>query len=257
MSNDHSLPEILDELAAPADGQRPDWNDVVARSRPTIKILARRTHRHRARRVLAAFALVISGVVVGAMTTAFAMTDSAHGEAADTTDLSTISTRGRAIPISERSERRLEFMTGPGTGSEQATGEVLLMGQRGKTAFFRVPLAGDSACFLRGSVNEDDEAEVGSGICGWEPTPFRPVLDLSPVEAGGPQGFRVLSIEGFAADGIDSIAVVDESEGRVAEIAVRDNVYKVTAYAPSRVSGLLFLDGAGNIVHNYSYAPKG
>jgi hypothetical protein len=207
----------------------------------------------RARGMLPAVVALIAGIACGALTTAFAMADPGAPRA-DAKSLTMISTRGEPVPLTTRSQRALDSSRRPPrarTAAPQPTGEALLMGQRGPTAFFRIPLKDGNSCF--GTGRRDGEAYDVLGFGCWDSDPRAPIHDLSPIQAGGPGGFQVLQIHGFAADGVKTIAVTDLNGSVIAETTVEDNVYKITAYPPGGVSALLALDEGENVLQRVAY----
>lgn len=226
---------------------------------------APRRDRNTPRRLGYALALLMAGIAIGALTTAFTMDDSDARPSASAESLSTISTEGMTVPLTTRSVRFLDLVGDPRPGAGGAppgnpaaprpTGKALLMAERGAIAFFRIPLADGGSCFYTGRRADDGERyDVGGGACGGGfPTPSHPILDQSPIQADGPGGFLVMRIEGFAADGVKTVAVTDLSGKVVAETAVTQNVYKITAYPPGGVSELRALDEGRNVVYRWSY----
>jgi hypothetical protein len=127
------------------------------------------------------------------------------------------------------------------------------MATRGSTAYLRVPLKDGQTCFFTGRKAERGAYDLGGGSC-WTPVARFPILDLSPIQASGPGGFKVLQVQGFAADGVAAIALKDLDERTIAETAVRDNVYKLTAYPPGGVSALVALDAGGHALQRVNYS---
>lgn len=127
------------------------------------------------------------------------------------------------------------------------------MAARGATAYLRVPLKGGETCFFTGRASKRGAFDLGGGSC-WNPARRFPVLDLSPIQASGPGGFQVLQVQGFAADGVATIALEDLDGRTIAETAVRDNVYKVTAYPPGGVSALVARDAGDHVLQRVKYS---
>jgi hypothetical protein len=129
------------------------------------------------------------------------------------------------------------------------------MATRGSTAYLRVPRDDGATCFFTGRAAKKRGAfDLGSGSCSWTPVARFPILDDSPIQASGPGGFKVLQVQGFAADGVATIALEDLEGRTIAESAVRDNVYKLTAYPPGGVSALVALDAGGHVLQRVSYS---
>lgn len=250
----HQL-DIPDERRLPPARRAALKDDVLRRIRggePEHGTAPRRDRSRRlTRRLLPALVALVVGVACGAVTTALA-TAEPGAPRADAQSLSTVSTRGRAVPLTPRSERFLDFSRS-GPGVPQSKEQALLVAERGPTVFFRVPLRDGGACFAVGRAAGGGEAyDIGTLKC-WAPAPRFPLLDMSPVQADGPGGFQVLQIHGFAADGVDKVAVTDLNGEVVAEAAVSDNVYKITAYPPGRVSALIALDEGEHVLQRISY----
>jgi hypothetical protein len=130
------------------------------------------------------------------------------------------------------------------------------MAVRGPTAFFRIGLTTGEDCYGTGKTPEDEtHYAVGSITC-WSVDPRFPIHDLSVIQAAGIGGFQVLNIQGFATDGIKTVAVTNLEGDAVAEAAVADNVYKITAYPPAEVSALLALDEGGHVIYRWSFRPQ-
>lgn len=127
------------------------------------------------------------------------------------------------------------------------------MAMRGSTAYLRVTLKNGETCFFTGRAAERGAFELGGGSC-WTPVPRFPILDLSPIQASGPGGFQVLQVQGIAADGVAKIALEDLSGRTIAEAAVRDNVYKLTAYPSGGVAALVARDAGGHALHRIEYS---
>lgn len=207
--------------------------------------------------MIPALAALLVGLSAGSLTTAYALADVGR-PSADAASLSSISTEGHPVVLTPASQRVLHRTHGfpPGdTSLPRAKGRALLMASRGPTVFFRVASDRGEDCFYIGRIAErDDVYELGGGRC-WRPDSRRPMLDLSPIQASGPGGFQVLQIQGFAADGVKTVAVTDASGANVAEAAVKDNVYRLTAYPPAGVVELRALDEGSNVVQHVRYAP--
>lgn len=219
------------------------------------KVSARPWRGIASRRSLPALTALIVGIAFGALTTTFAVAQS-DPTRADAKSLSRISTKGTLVQLTPRSQSALDFSRRQpgGLDSPQSTGQARLMAKRGTAAFFRILLADGNACFYTGrSVEESGTYELGGGSC-WTPAPRFPILDLSPIQADGPGGFQVLQIQGFAADGVKTIGVADARGDLVAEVAVKNNVYKITAYPPGGVVELRAYDGGRNVLQRVAYS---
>lgn len=110
-------------------------------------------------------------------------------------------------------------------GGENA--RIVIMGQRNGRAFYRI----DAQCFATGPVLPAAQS-FGAVVCSPEfPSPARPILDFTVFHGGSttdgrpPANMKVYRSEGFAADGVASVAFVDEAGALVAETAVVGNTY--------------------------------
>lgn len=200
-------------------------------------------------RLVPVLAAVIIGASVGSLTTAYALADPG-ARSASPESLTTISNEGVPVPLTRRTRA---FLSAPRGLRPGLAGQVLLMARRGPTAYFRVPLNDGGSCFYTGRATDGKGYELGGGSC-WTPAPRFPILDLSPIQADGPGGFQVLQVQGFATDGVKTVALTDLDGNVIAETAVRDNVYKITAYPPGGVSALLALDEGQNVVQRIKYS---
>lgn len=220
--------------------------DILRRVEPSRSVdpktsLAARFLRPRHRLLVPVLAAVIAGASAGSLTTAYALAGS-DSPSATPAALTTISTEGTPVALARRAEAL------PGSAAQ-----AFLMARLGPTAYLRVPLEDGTACFYTGRATEGKVFELGGGSC-WTPAPRFPLLDLSPIQADGPGGFRVLQIQGFATDGVKTIAVEDLDGNVIATTAVRNNVYKITAYPPGGVSALVGLDQGKHVVQRISYS---
>jgi hypothetical protein len=105
--------------------------------------------------------------------------------------------------------------------------------------------------FRMGSQDGFRMGEVG---CRRTPFPTRehPIWDRSIIEAtltkSTPHYWRV---EGFAADGVETIGVADESDKILARLPVRDSVYQLS-HVPKGATRVLALDDEGEVVSRAS-----
>lgn len=118
-----------------------------------------------------------------------------------------------------------------------------VMATRNGKQFVRLGAGGDH-CF---GVGPAGAAQVGFTCSDAFPSAQRPILDLSTFGAddGGP--IHVLDAEGFAADGVASIALQDADGTILARAPVRGNVYSFTAPPQSAVR-VAALDGKGSVL---------
>jgi hypothetical protein len=194
----------------------------------------------RRRVLIPVLAAVVAGALLGSLSTAYALSEPGPPSASPES-LTVISTAGAPVTLTRQ---------GDGLPS---SGQAFLLATRGSTAYLRVPLTDGQTCFFTGRAAERGAFALGGGSC-WTPAARFPILDLSPIQASGPGGFKVLAVQGFAADGVAAIALKDLDGQTIAETAVRDNVYKLTAYPPGGVSALVALDAGGHVLQRVNYS---
>jgi hypothetical protein len=193
----------------------------------------------RRRVLIPVLAAVVAGALLGSLTTAYAMGDP-DAPSASPESLSTISNAGTPVALTRQYK------------GLPSTGQAFLMATRGSTAYLHVPLTDGQTCFFTGRAAKRGTFDLGSGGC-WTPEARFPILDRSGIQVDGPGGFKVLSVQGFAADGVATIALEDLEGRTIAESAVRDNVYKLTAYPPGGVSALVARDSGGHELQRIRY----
>jgi hypothetical protein len=179
--------------------------------------------------LLGAAVLVVAGVVVPLASWA---------EASEPSPLSRLSNSGRSVPTGKNELARWTHAR-----------RVSLLAVRGGRAYYKVDA--DGVCFGAGSAAA--VGDVASLDCphGPFPTADRPVLDFSVYELTDrdSRNFSVFRAEGFAADGVGSVAFL-RPNGKVAfTVAVHANVFAATAPVPGGpIKGLAALDGSGREV---------
>jgi hypothetical protein len=214
-------------------------DDVLRRIGPAGTSTGGRVGAFRRHILIPVLAAVIAGALLGSLSTAYALSDPA-APSASPASLAAISTVGTPVALTHQ-------------GDQLPTGRAFLMATRGETAYLRVPLKDGETCFFTGRAAKRGAFDLGGGSC-WNPAPRFPILDLSPIQASGPGGFQVLQVQGFAADGVASIALEDLGGQTIAEAAVRDNVYKLTAYPPGGVSALVARDTGEHVLQRVKYS---
>jgi hypothetical protein len=123
-----------------------------------------------------------------------------------------------------------------------------LLAIRGDRAYYKVDANGN--CFGAGPAGA--VGELGRVDCprGPFPTADRPVLDFSIYEVTdrGTRDYSLFRAEGFAADGVSSVAFL-RPNGKVAfAVPVHGNVFATTAVPKGQIKGLAALDGSGKEV---------
>jgi hypothetical protein len=249
--------DILNGLDIPAERPlSPDQRAALKRDVLTASRIGERAASDRQRepqrhmpRALPLLAALIIGAGGGSVTTALATAEPGAPHA-DNAELSRVSTQGRPVELTPRQQTALDFSR-IGPGAPKSEGRALLMAERGRTAFFRIPTDREP-CFAVGRGTGTGAFDIGTMKC-WTPTPQFTILDMSPIQASGPGGYRVLAIVGFASDGVKTVAVAGLDGQVIAEAAVEANVYKLTAYPPAGVSALLARDAGGHEVDRVAF----
>jgi hypothetical protein len=169
----------------------------------------------------------------------------------DGEDFARMSNRGTPIKVGDR-ERAM--LSRPPSSSIDFTGEVLLLAIRGDRAFYRLPTRNGTPCYGVTVYRRQDGFRVGGFGCRRTPFPTReqPIWDESIIEAtlteSTPHYWRV---QGFAADGVETIGVADESDKFLARLPVRDNVYHLS-HVPKGATRVLALNDEGEVVSRAS-----
>jgi len=158
-------------------------------------------------------------------------------EASQQSSLSRLSNSGRAVAPAQNAFSR-----------RAAVHHVSLLAVRGSRAYYKVDANG--TCFGAGPAA--DVGQLGSVDCprGPFPTTDRPVLDFSVYEVTdrGSRDFSLFRAEGFAADGVSTVAFL-RPNGKVAfTVPVHGNVFATTAVPKGLIKGLAALDGSGKEV---------
>lgn len=127
---------------------------------------------------------------------------------------------------------------------------ISLMASHGQRRFYRLDRGAGTPCFARGRT--DAPYPIGMIACRtaapYFPSAELPILDLSTVEISGTDGQpHLLRAEGFAADGVAAIALVDAHGSIIQRLPVSGNVYYDDA-VPNNVTGLEALAADGQIL---------
>jgi hypothetical protein len=178
---------------------------------------------------------VISTVCVVVATTAGAVAvHRAHGT--PPSSLTRFSTRGRPVTATRTAPQAFR------------ADSMRLVAVRDGRAFYEIDSA-RGRCFGVGSA--DAIGDPGGEIC---PTgaPFpstdRPVLDFSVYEArpgGDRDQLTIFRIEGFAADGVSAVGVLNRAQRISLRVPVVDNVYEVNHLPPGLTGWVVPLDAGG------------
>jgi hypothetical protein len=168
--------------------------------------------------VVALIAIVAAGL------TLFKLGGSATGSGRGG-ELAQMSNEGQPIQPGKGQREELENV-----GAVSAT----RMASRAGRGFYRLVRPDGSVCFAVDMTGGD---HVGNTSClppGTAfPTPSSPVLDLSVFESTShvPGDVQMVSAQGFAADGVRSVALLDSSGHVIARAPVAGNVYAVNVPA--------------------------
>jgi len=106
-----------------------------------------------------------------------------------------------------------------------------LLAARNARSFYRLSRDDGSVCYAVNSSPDTDR--IGNTVCPLTPTQFptptTPVLDLSVFESTShvPGDFHVVAAQGFAADGVAKVALLDRQGRVIARQRAADNVYAV------------------------------
>jgi hypothetical protein len=179
--------------------------------------------------------VAISAACVVAATTAGAVAaHRAHGT--PPSSLTRFSTRGRPVTPTRTAPQAFR------------ADSMRLVAVRDGRAFYEIDSA-RGRCFGVGSA--EAIGDPGGEIC---PTgaPFpstdRPVLDFSVYEArpgGDRDQLTIFRIEGFAADGVAAVGVLNRAQRVSLRVRVLDNVYEVNHVPPGLTGWVVPLDAAG------------
>lgn len=175
---------------------------------------------------------VLCGLVVAAV--AEIAVHRAHGS--PRTPLARLSTDGRRVTAAHRAARALHVDS------------MWLVTVRDGRAFYELDTA-NGRCFGVGSA--DAIGDPGGEICPAGP-PFPstalPILDFSVYE-GRPgtdhDQFTVVRLEGFAADGVAAVGVLNRAQKISLRVPVVDNVYVLDPMPPGLTGSVVPLDARG------------
>jgi hypothetical protein len=182
------------------------------------------------RRLIIAF---VGAVVLSA--TAAIIVHRAH--ASSQQRLSRFSTAGRDVTPSRGSVRAFRIDS------------IRLLAVRDGRAFYELDTA-DGRCFGVGSA--EAIGDPGGEVCpGGAPFPsmLRPILDFSVYEASpgtDRDDLTIFRIEGFAADGVTTVGVLNRARKVSLRLPVADNVYVLSHVPPGLTGSVVPLDGDGN-----------
>lgn len=135
-------------------------------------------------------------------------------------DLAELSNHGQPIDATPGQRQELETV-----GAVRAS----RLASRGGRIFYRLLRADGSVCYAVDRTNDTDR--IGNTSCpavaGSFPSPGQPVLDLSVFESTSHVAgdTHLVAAQGFAADGVATVVLLDETGRVVARAHAADNVY--------------------------------
>ena len=252
------LDSTLDALVAGAPVGAADWNDVVRRAR-------------RPRRVALTVALAT------AFLTSVLLATPALGIKERVGNLF----QGEPVRAERLSPRRLHNLSAMASGvsprspasqaQDRARFEASSFRQiaiRGNRVFFVADRSGGGLCISIADV--DDPDVLGSIGCSPDfPSAERPIFDESRIHLravydrkgrfhGLEEPLTVLRLEGFAADGVASVALLMPDGGIEALTPVEDNVYyRIDDLPTEPIAGIVALDAEGHRIYTQCTARKG
>ena len=156
-------------------------------------------------------------------------------------------------PVAALSARQTQQMDISGVA-----GNVRLLGARAGTSFYTARSGHGGPCFLT-SRSQGHEPEFAVVACtGPEapalPSADLPIVDFSALKKAPAERLPSLGwLNGFAADGVAEVGVVDES-GDVHVTPVVRNVYAADGVTGERVRAIIAFDGAGRELYRKSLA---
>jgi len=185
------------------------------------------------RKRAAAAAVVVLLGTAGAIAVAGA---TGHG-ARSGTSLSTLSNQGRRVALSARNARLAKLMK---------IEAVYLLAIRGKRAYYRA-IGSDGMCL--GAGPSKSLGELSSEECPYVPFPTAgtPVLDFSVYEGMSHtgRGVSLYRAEGFAADGVASVAFLRPDGVAVLRVPVRRNVFSTSSVPHGPIADVVGYDASG------------
>jgi hypothetical protein len=166
-----------------------------------------------------ATAVVVTAVVVAAAALVLLLRGTTATGSPPDGELAQISNRGQPIELGPGQQREAEHVAGVAAAR---------LATRAGRAFYRVLRRDGTVCYAVDSVGGD---HVGNTDCPGPatvfPTATNPVLDFTIFESTShvPGDLHIVSAQGFAADGVKSVALLDRSGRVVARDRTSGNVY--------------------------------
>lgn len=167
--------------------------------------------------------MILLTVAASVLATAGSLAFLRGGDATGSTPggkLAEISNSGQAIAPGPNQQEELQIV-----GAMSARRLALRDGR----AFYRLARRDGSVCYSVNATRVEDR--IGGTMCPHTasafPSPARPILDFSLFEATSHVrgDTRVVNGQGFAADGVASVALLDETGQMIARAPTSNNVY--------------------------------
>lgn len=238
----NELVTVLDELAADAPVDEASWGDVLAR--------ARRPRRRRA----AALGLCAAMVAIAVATPASGIQDRVRdffggepvaSERLSAEELHSLGALAHALAPRVAASEQEDL-------ARVAAASLRRIATRGDRAYYVADLRGGGLCVSIGAL--DGPRLLGSISCSPDfPSPERPIYDESTFR-GPIRRPYANRLEGFAADGVASVAFLTLDGDVEAVTPVRDNVYLRTEGLPDEpVGGFVAFDANGARIYELCF----
>jgi hypothetical protein len=154
-------------------------------------------------------------------------------------NLASVSNRGHATHHVAPAMRRVLHRVG-------AVGAVRIMALRARRRYYRVGRRSGDDCYGVGA--RSSRGDHFSLVCSAAfPSRQQPILDTSVFGADAGESLHVISVEGFAADGVATIGLENPAGLVARRIAVIGNVYRL-AVVPPGLTRLVAFDAQGNVL---------
>jgi hypothetical protein len=205
------------------------------------------------------FALIAVALVAGCGSGASNDQAAMSSKSSESAPLDRVSNQGTPFSsLLPRDEQALSRMRG-GVGAPESisAADVSILGTRGDRSFYRL----SEHCYGSGPAPPTNHVFGQISCTPAFPSRNRPVLDTTvygtiagPDERPQPEAMTVHRSEGFAADGVAKVALVDADGQVVAETLVVDNIYSFGPAPPGNAARVIAYDAAGEVV--FSQPPR-
>jgi hypothetical protein len=152
-----------------------------------------------------------------------------------------LSNQGTPVPTSDLPEWR-DTKLAEAMQELRFPSQMQKLGERAGISFYASRRADGALC-----VAVDSSGGSGVGCTDRFPSPGLPVLDFSHFRAA--RTGVVDRLAGFAADGVASVAVVDDAGTTIASAPVVDNLYAAVDLPQVPAAAVVARDSAGNELH--------